>query len=158
MGGMSMGGGHGGKKSVDHEIPLIPFIDLLLVCVMFLLATAVWNEMARVNANQRQPGQDAPEDEEPPEETVKLILQIQNSGYVLADTTGTRQVIAKQGEQFDLVELRAKLRERKQLEPNREDIIVAPEDGVLYNDVVQAMDMIVGEGFPNMSLSDGAAL
>ena len=97
MGGMNVGGGHGGKKSLDHEIPLIPFIDLLLVCVMFLLATAVWNEMARVNANQRQPGQEAPEDAPPPEETVKLILQIQNSGYVLADTTGTRQVDREAG-------------------------------------------------------------
>ncbi len=158
MGGMSTGGGGHGKKAVDHEIPLIPFIDLLLCCVMFLLATAVWSEMARVNANQQQPGQAAPEDAPPPEERVKLILQIQNSGFVLADTTGTRQVIAKQGEEYDLVELRNKLRERKQLEPNREDIVVAPEDGVLYNDVVQAMDMVVGEGFPEMSLSDGAAL
>ena len=28
MAGISAGGGHGGKKSVDHSIPLVPFIDL----------------------------------------------------------------------------------------------------------------------------------
>ena len=66
MGGISVGGGHGGKKSVDSEIPLVPFIDLLLCCVMFLLVTAVWNQLARLNANQQQPGQNAP-NEPPPE-------------------------------------------------------------------------------------------
>jgi biopolymer transport protein ExbD len=114
--------------------------------------------MARLNANQQQPGQQAPEDAPPPEDRVKLILQIKATGYVLADTTGTRQEILKRGDVFDLVELRNKLRERKQLEPNRQDIIVAPEDGVEYNDVIQAMDTVVGENFPLMSLSDGASL
>ena len=28
----------GGKKSVDHEIPLVPFIDFLLCIVAFLLS------------------------------------------------------------------------------------------------------------------------
>ena len=46
MASISTGGGDGhGKKSVDAEIPLIPFIDLLLCCVMFLLVTAVWNKL-----------------------------------------------------------------------------------------------------------------
>jgi len=159
MGGVSVdSGGHGGKKAVDSEIPLIPFIDLLLCCIMFLLVTAVWNQVARINANQQQPGQQAPEDQPPPEEKVKLILQVQNSGYVLASTAGEQITIPKQGEQYDLMELKAKLEQRKQLEPNRTDIIVAPEDGVLYDDVVQAMDLVVGANFPDMSLSDGAAL
>lgn len=158
MGGVNVDGGGGGKKSVDAEIPLIPFIDLLLCCVMFLLVSAVWNQLGRINANQQQPGQQAPEDQPPPEERVKLILQIQNSGYVLASTAGDRVTIGKNGESYDIAELRTKLQERRRLEPNRRDIIVAPEDGVRYEDVVGAMDLVVGEGFPDMSLSDGAAL
>ena len=43
MAAIDSGGGESGKKAVNQEIPLIPFIDLLLCCVMFLLATAVWN-------------------------------------------------------------------------------------------------------------------
>ena len=158
MGGINVGGGHGGKKSVDAEIPLIPFIDLLLCCIMFLLVTAVWNQLARINANQQQPGQQAPEDQPPPEERVKLILQVQNTGFVLASTAGDRIQIPKTGEQYDLEELRNKLQERHRLEPNRRDIIVAPEDGVRYENVVEAMDVVVGEGYPQMSLSDGASL
>lgn len=158
MASIDTGGGHGGKKSVDQEVPLIPFIDLLFCCVMFLLATAVWNQLARISANQSVPGQAAQEDQPPPEERVKLILQVQNSGYVLASTAGDSLTIARNGDEYDLEELRNKLQERKRLEPNRQDIIVAPEDGVRYEDVVQAMDMVVGEGFSQMSLGDGASL
>jgi biopolymer transport protein ExbD len=157
MGGISVGGGHGGKKNVDSEIPLVPFIDLLLCCVMFLLVTAVWNQLAKLNANQQQPGQQAP-NEPPPEEKVKVILQVQASGFVLASTAGDRIEVPKSGDQYDMEGLREKLQERKRLDPNRKDLVVAPEDGVRYEDVVASMDMVVGEGFPDMSLSDGSTL
>jgi biopolymer transport protein ExbD len=157
MGGINVGGGHGGKKSVDSEIPLVPFIDLLLCCVMFLLVTAVWNQLARLDANQQQPGQQAP-NEPPPEEKIKVVLQVKSTGYVIASTAGDRVEIPKVGDKFDVEVLREKLVERKRLEPNRRDLVVAPEDGVFYEDVVAAMDTVVGEGFPEMSLSDGATL
>ncbi len=157
MGGINVGGGHGGKKSVDSEIPLVPFIDLLLCCVMFLLVTAVWNQLARLNANQQQPGQSAP-NEPPPEEHIKLVLQVSGSGFVISSTAGDRIEIPKSGDQYDMEGLREKLQERKRLEPNRKDLVVAPEDGVRYEDVVSSMDMVVGEGFSDMSLSDGSAL
>ncbi len=157
MGGISVGGGHGGKKSVDSEIPLIPFIDLLLCCVMFLLVTAVWNQLARLDANQQQPGQQAPNDP-PPEEKIKVVLQVQAGGYVIASTAGDKIEIPKVGDAYDLETLRSKLQERKRLEPNRRDMTVAPEDGVVYQNVVEAMDTVVGEGFPEMSLSDGSTL
>jgi biopolymer transport protein ExbD len=61
-------GGHGGRRSTNHEIPLIPFIDFLLCLVAFLLVTAVWSQMARINADARVPG---PPKDEPPEEIKK---------------------------------------------------------------------------------------
>jgi biopolymer transport protein ExbD len=159
MASVSVGGGHGGKKSVDHSIPLVPFIDLLLCCVMFLLVTAVWNQLARLNANQQQPGQPKEQMDTPPEEPkIKLILQVQSSGYVLATSAGERTAIPKNGDAYDDEELLKKLKERRELEPNRKDITVAPEDGTHYEDVVKAMDMVVGEGYEAMSLSDGATL
>lgn len=157
MGGINVGGGHGGKKSVDSEVPLIPFIDLLLCCVMFLLVTAVWNQLARLDANQQQPGQQAP-NEPPPEEKIKVVLQVKATGYVIASTAGDRVEVPKVGDKFDIEVLREKLQERRRLEPNRRDLVVAPDDGVFYEDVIAAMDTVVGEGFPEMSLSDGATL
>ena len=159
MGGVSVGGGgHGGKKNLDSEIPLVPFIDLLLCCVMFLLVTAVWNKLARLVANQQVPGQAAQMDQPPPEEVIRLYLQVTQTGFTIASTAGERIEIPKTGEEYDLETLRTRLVERRQAEPNRHDLIVAPEDGVMYEDVIGAMDLAVGQGFEDVSLSDGAAL
>ena len=158
MGGIAVGGGHGGKKSVDSEIPLIPFIDLLLCCVMFLLVTAVWNRLARLDANQQVPSTQAPQDAPPPEETIRLYLQVTQTGYVIASSAGERVEIPKNGEEYDQETLRTRLQERRAAEPNRHDIIVAPEDGVAYEDVIAGMDLAIGEGYAEVSLSDGAAL
>lgn len=158
MGGVSVGGGHGGKKNLDSEIPLVPFIDLLLCCVMFLLVTAVWNKLARLDANQQVPGQAAQMDQPPPEEVIRLYLQVTQAGFTIASTAGERIEIPKAGEEYDVDGLRTRLQERRVAEPNRHDLIVAPEDGVMYEDVIAAMDLAVGEGFEDVSLSDGAAL
>ena len=43
MGGVDVSDGGGGKKrSINAEINLVPFIDLLFVTLAFLLITAVW--------------------------------------------------------------------------------------------------------------------
>ena len=67
---VTVGGGHGGKRAVNQEIPLIPFIDFLLCLVSFLLITAVWTQMSRINADARVPGPPDPDKEleEPPKE------------------------------------------------------------------------------------------
>jgi biopolymer transport protein ExbD len=158
MGGISVGGGHGGKKSVDSEIPLIPFIDLLLCCVMFLLVTAVWNRLARLDANQQVPSTQAPPDAEPPPDQVRLYLQITQAGYTIASSAGERVDIPKNGEEYDDETLRTRFTERRAAEPNRHDIIVAPEDGVQYQHVIAGMDIAIGAGYSEVSLSDGAAL
>ncbi|HBQ11354.1 MAG TPA: hypothetical protein DEF51_09325 [Myxococcales bacterium] len=152
MGGVSVEGGHGGKKSVDSEIPLVPFIDLLLCCIMFLLVTAVWNKLARIETNQQQPGQNAPMDQ-PQEEQIRLFVHVSPTGYGLSDTAGVRIQIDKAGDVYDQEGLREKLRDRRQQEPNRRDLIVTADDGVVYEDIVSAMDIVVGEGYEDMSLT-----
>ena len=63
MAGFDTGGGHGKGRATNHEIPLIPFIDFLLCLVAFLLVTAVWSQMARINADARVPGPPKPDEE-----------------------------------------------------------------------------------------------
>ncbi len=70
-------GGHGGKRSLNHEIPLIPFIDFLLCLVAFLLVTAVWSQMARINADAKVPGPPRPDepDEVKPEKELHVEMR-----------------------------------------------------------------------------------
>ena len=72
------GGGHGGRRSVNQELPLIPFIDFLLCLVMFLLVTAVWSQMARLNADAQVPGPPNPEkdiEEQKKEKTLHVEMK-----------------------------------------------------------------------------------
>lgn len=156
MASISVGGGHGGKKAVDADIPLIPFIDLLLCCVMFLLVTAVWNRLAVVEVNQDVPSTEAV-DRIPPD-TLALYLQVTHEGYTLATSAGDRVDIPMNGGIYDPDTLRSRLAERRAADPTRSDIIVAPEDGVHYADVIASMDVAMGVGFRDVRLSDGAAL
>jgi biopolymer transport protein ExbD len=84
-------GGHGGKKTLNHEIPLIPFIDFLLCLVSFLLITAVWSQMARLNADARVPGPPDPNKEI--EEKKDKTLHIEMKG----EEGGTFKLIWKEG-------------------------------------------------------------
>src|ERR1700722_17138709 len=42
----------GRRRSLDAELNLVPFIDLLSMCICFLLMTAVWMEIGGVNVKQ----------------------------------------------------------------------------------------------------------
>jgi biopolymer transport protein ExbD len=53
MAGVSAGAVAGGRRrSLDADINLVPFIDLLSMCISFLLLTAVWINIGAVQIKQ----------------------------------------------------------------------------------------------------------
>src|SRR6266487_4191751 len=73
MGGVNVGGGKGPRKTVDSEINMIPMIDLLMVTIAFLLITAVWTHMGRINADAQVPGPPRPDVEQEKVEPEKQL-------------------------------------------------------------------------------------
>lgn len=74
MGGVNVdSGGKGGRRAVDSELNLIPMIDLFVVCVLFLIMTAVWSQMARINANAQVPGPPRTDEEVEKTEPEKML-------------------------------------------------------------------------------------
>ncbi len=57
MGVSVQGSPKGGRKKVDAELNLIPFIDLLSVCILFLLMTAVWVQISKMSAFSQPSGE-----------------------------------------------------------------------------------------------------
>jgi biopolymer transport protein ExbD len=157
MGGISSGdgGGHGGKKSVDHEIPLIPFIDLLLCCVMFLLVTAVWNKLARLDTNLSTPGAMGEPQEEEEERPEPVLVHIESDMILIGEqgSVADPTEIPNTGTgQYNLVDLRNRLDEYRRADPNRSQAQVSSDDGIRYADIVAVMDQVLGAGFGDMSL------
>ena len=73
-GGMDLGGGKG-KKSLDVAINLTPFIDLMAVTISFLIMTAVWTQIGRLQVAQAGgPSTDEEQKQEEQTKTVQLTL------------------------------------------------------------------------------------
>jgi biopolymer transport protein ExbD len=51
-GGGGLPSGSSRRKSLDAEINLVPFIDLLSMCICFLLMTAIWVELSSIPIKQ----------------------------------------------------------------------------------------------------------
>lgn len=89
MAGVSVGtGGNGGRRTLDTEINLIPMIDLFVVCVSFLLITAVWSQTARIEANAQVPGQNDGPITDVPSEKVLTVEMRQDDRFVLVWKSG----------------------------------------------------------------------
>lgn len=153
------GGGKGGKKAVDAELNLIPFIDLLIVNICFLLITAVWVQLARIKVSQKGKGSAAEKtQDQPPEMRVKVVVLVGDEGYIIT-AGGERLVVPKQGAVYDTEKLASRLREIKTRLPTKEDLTVAAEDGIRYLHLIRAMDVALGQHFTQIQVSDaGAAL
>ncbi|SRR6266511_60432 len=149
--------GKAGKKPLDASINLVPFIDLLSCCISFLLITAVWTQLARMDVSQKGQGAAGAENEKPPEPTVSLTLFINKDGYTFAKSTGESTDIPKKGEEYDYTKLADTLKDAKTAYPDKNDIQVKSDDDVIYNNIVRTMDIVLSSKFPDVSLSDKGA-
>ena len=145
-------GGKSGKKSVNADLNLVPYIDLLTCMVAFLLITAVWSQLARLEAHQKGQGQ-AGEDT-PPEKIVKLVVVVNGEGFnLVADED--QQPIPKKGDgSYDFEKLGNELKKFKDTHPDKSDVQVASEDTIKFETLVKTMDTALTARFPDISLID----
>jgi biopolymer transport protein ExbD len=154
MANIDTGSGHGGKKAVDLEIPLVPFIDLLLCCVMFLLVTAVWNQLGALNAQSTAPTPTADALPAPVPETPRLLLEVHHDGYRLSGDSGVfTDVPAPDGALYELA-LSEALTAYREVAGTR-DVVLLPDDDVNHGDVMTTMDTLVGQGYASIVMGSG---
>lgn len=93
MGGVDVGDGGGKKRATNSDINMIPFIDLLMVTIAFLLITAVWTTNNRINADAQVPGPPDPTKELTPQTPEKVLnLHILESEFNLVWKQGATVV------------------------------------------------------------------
>jgi len=146
-------------KSVDVEINVVPFIDLMSCLVAFLLVTAVWTEFSQIPIKPKGLSKEAQKelDEEPP---VNASLLVTKSEVWIGLSMGERVRVPSLGEKQDWPAVEEALTEFKamQIFEEREDIEIAGEDDVDYQSVITAMDYAVGVGFADIGFVDPGSL
>jgi biopolymer transport protein ExbD len=163
MGGGAMpeqGGGKKKKKSLDAVINVVPAIDLLSCCIAFLLYTAVWTQISRLQVQQLGTG--APETTSPEQlqKTLAVTLAVGERGLALAvgDASYEIPTLGRSAEgvvQQDLKSLATRLKAVKSEFPDQTSIIVTAEDTVPYGDLVHVIDSCLAAGLIQVSVSGG---
>src|SRR3954468_9652669 len=89
-------GGKGGRKSTT-DLNLVPFIDLMSVCIIFLLITAVWTQVSMIQIGSSIYGKKNSDDkvEPPPKAEIPFRLDVRTDGY--------RMIIGRQEMRFPKV-------------------------------------------------------
>ncbi len=158
-GAMPEGGGHGKKKrSLDTTVNVVPAIDLLSCCISFLLFTAVWTQISRLQVQQLGTG--APEPPAAEQQKALLVtLAMGERGFNLSTSSGISVDIPSLGRgpggeiRFDLKALGENLKRLKSDYPDTSAITVSAEDPVSYGDLVQVIDACVGSGLAAVSVT-----
>jgi len=153
------------KGSVNVELNIIPFIDLMSCLTAFLLVTAVWVNIAQINIQPKGKTRDT-SNVQKDDETVTLSVLVQSDRiWVGLSRVNEFQEIPKlaEGDQ-DWVKFETTLKEHKASAffADRADLEIAAESTtqspVKYQDIIRAMDFAVKVGFIDVGLSDPAGL
>jgi biopolymer transport protein ExbD len=148
-------GGKGGKKPLNAELNLVPYIDLLTCMVAFLLITAVWTQLARLQAQQKAPGAQSSE-EIPPEKQLKIAVVVSEVGFNLV-VDQEQTPLPKRGADYDFERLGTELRKVKEAHPDKNDLQVASEDQIKFDVLIKTMDTALSAHFADISLVDTGA-
>jgi biopolymer transport protein TolR len=159
MGGGGMpeqGGGKKKKKSLDAVINVVPAIDLLSCCITFLLYTAVWTQISRLQVQQF--GSGAPEQEQTEQQKTLLVtLAVGERGMMLSTSGGLSVDIPVErvtgAVKQDYKTLTDRLKQLKSDYPETSAVTVSAEDTVPYGDLVQVIDTCVGQGLLSVSVT-----
>lgn len=153
-GGMDLGqGGKGGKKPLDTAINLVPFIDLMAVTISFLIMTAVWTQLGRLQVASSGNSSDPKDDENKTPPLTLVLTQAEMKLSVGPSLMDAIPVTRDSKGAIDLSKLEVQLKDVKARIPDEQQLTVQPADDVKYDDLVRVIDTTIGVGLPNVSLS-----
>ncbi|MBX3021526.1 MAG: biopolymer transporter ExbD [Bdellovibrionales bacterium] len=149
-------GGDGRSKTVD--LNLVPIIDLMSVCIIFLLITAVWTQVSMIQIGSSIYGQKTSEEKAEPDKRAEIPFRLD----VLKD--GYRVIIGRQEMRFPKVsgkydqdKLTGELKRIKELYPDKNDCVVTVLDELPYETLIGGMDALLVAGFPEISVATGGS-
>lgn len=141
--------GAGGRRRVDSSVNMIPFIDLLVSCIAFLIITAVWTQLERLDGKQRG----GPPTGETATRDPTLLLRMADTGIVLVDEVGAARPVPLRDGHHDLAGLRRELTLLRTSVPPTTQLVVTPDDGQRYEEIVAVMDTALAARFDDLTMS-----
>jgi biopolymer transport protein TolR len=148
----------GNKRSSTVDLNLVPIIDLMSVCIIFLLITAVWTQVSMIQIGSSIYGKKSTDEKpEPPKRAeVPFRLDVLKDGYRVI--IGRQEMkFPKVGGNYDQDKLTAELKKIKELYQDKNDCVVTVLDELPYGSLIGGMDALLTAGFPEISVATGGA-
>jgi len=147
-----------GSRSANVEVNIVPVIDLMSVLIVFLLITAVWNQISMIQLGTTVYGKKSSQEDiiKPKALELPLRLDIVASGYVLNVAQNVINIEMYQGD-FDTDRLILELKKIKIDYPDKSDIIIQISDDLAYGDMIKGMDAAISAEFPDVSVASGGS-
>lgn len=138
-------GSSGRRRSLDAEINLVPFIDLLSMCICFLLMTAVWSQLNSIPVKQSTGTEGLAASKQSLDLEVKFLSNTQVSLIVKSGGKQIRSVqVTGAGAPAFLSSLDSEIRTLQGAVKNQGEIqavMLTPKAGVDYGSLVSVMDV-----------------
>jgi biopolymer transport protein TolR len=144
------------KPHLDFELNLVPFIDMLSVCICFLLLTAVWINVGTMNVKQAVGGQSVAETVKKPMIWVtmgrqgELALDLRESPKIPSNLR--KWNLKSQQGQLNLVELEKVLIQLKTLDPSLSTALIQPKENTEYEKLIELMDQFKKGGMKDLGV------
>ena len=142
------------KRSGIVDLNLVPFIDLMSVCIIFLLITAVWTQVSMIQLGSSIYSNKTADQPVPPTPFMEVILKVDVTG------AGFRVFVGKdshffpmKNKNYDQKGLIKLLQKVKQDFPRKIDGFVSIRDEIPYKHLVEVMDSYIIAGFPQISIT-----
>ncbi len=169
-----MGGGSSGKGGVaDASLNVVPFIDLLVCLICFLLISASWTTLSRIDVDQALPKASKTPKQDQPEKKPKINVAVTPTGFLtnLFNATDPNMAVPKRiptlGEyklcrgdsregqcdgdietfkKYDVEKLREELSKFMKAggEGDKIKVMVAAHDKVAYLHLITTLDTVLG--------------
>lgn len=144
----------GGKKPLDAALNLVPYIDLLMTIMTFLMMTAVWTQIAMLEVQNASGGQEAEPAEEDKDKPKPILVLLTDRGVkVQEEANPDLREFPMTGDGYDIAGITTELKRLKDMRPERQEVKVQSEDTVKYSNIVQIIDIATGLDLKAMTLT-----
>jgi biopolymer transport protein ExbD len=164
---MSKLGRYRAPTGEQTDIDMVPVMNMFLVLIPFLLMSVSFFHIKAINTSVPVLAQSKDGADKQIQEKVTAIVEIEPTGFhvsAISDSVGYDVLdkwdrrIAKEGKQaYPLNRLVAQLNEMKVHYPASDTLIIIPEESIIYDTIIQAMDVARYHNndslFPNVVLS-----
>lgn len=147
----------GGKKALDANINLVPYIDMLMTIMTFLMMTAVWTQIAMLEVQNASGGAQSEPEEPDPNKPKPILVLVTDRAIKVQEEGGEQQEFPTTGDSYDFKGVTNVMDAFKKARPERTEVKIQSEDGVKYENLVRVIDIATGLDMKAITLTPTGA-